>query len=180
MKSAHGVQLLSGKFVSTSILYHTFDNFARLIFVLCGLTGEFLFYIIKAKIIPKGVLDMPINAAFIVPHPPLIVAEVGRGSEKEVQRTIDSYREAARQIASLKPDTIIISSPHAPMYSDCFHISRGEGAQGSFADFRAPQVIMRTLVSRVANSMSSSMTLPPCCDDRSIMAFIRELLPAFV
>lgn len=83
---------------------------------------------------------MPINAAFIVPHPPLIVAEVGRGSEKEVQKTIDSYREAARQIASLKPDTIIISSPHAPMYSDCFHISRGEGAQGSFADFRAPQV----------------------------------------
>ena len=83
---------------------------------------------------------MPINAAFIVPHPPLIVAEVGQGSEKEVALTIESYKAVADQIAALRPDTIIISSPHAPMYSDCFHISQGEGAQGSFADFRAPQV----------------------------------------
>lgn len=83
---------------------------------------------------------MPIVAAFIVPHPPLIVSEVGRGSEKEVQKTIDSYRDIASQIAALKPETVIISSPHAPMYSDCFHISRCEKLRGSFADFAAPQV----------------------------------------
>ena len=83
---------------------------------------------------------MAILAAFIVPHPPLIVAEVGRGNEKEVQKTIDSYREIAAQVAALKPDTIIISSPHAPMYRDGFHISCGEKGVGSFADFRAPQV----------------------------------------
>ena len=34
-----------------------------------------------------------ITAAFMVPHPPLIVREVGRGSEKQVQKTIDSYIE---------------------------------------------------------------------------------------
>ena len=83
---------------------------------------------------------MPILAAFIVPHPPLIVPEIGCGNEKEVQKTIDSYRIAAKQIAALKPETIIISSPHAPMYSDCFHISGYEKAQGSFADFMADQV----------------------------------------
>lgn len=83
---------------------------------------------------------MPVLAAFIVPHPPLIVQEVGRGNEKEVQKTIDSYREVARQIAALKPDTVIVSSPHAPMYRDYFHISGGERGVGSFADFTAPQV----------------------------------------
>lgn len=83
---------------------------------------------------------MPFEAAFIVPHPPLIVAEVGRGNEKQVQKTIDSYREAARQIAALKPETIIISSPHSVLYRDYFHISPGSSAQGSFADFGAPQV----------------------------------------
>lgn len=83
---------------------------------------------------------MAILAAFIVPHPPLIVPEVGRGSETQVQKTIDSYRTIAEKIAALRPDTVIISSPHAPMYSDCFHISRSENAHGSFADFRAPQV----------------------------------------
>ena len=83
---------------------------------------------------------MPIIAAFMVPHPPMIVPEVGRGSEKQVAKTIASYEKVAQQIAALKPDTIIISSPHSIMYSDYFHISPGAGATGSFADFGAPQV----------------------------------------
>ena len=42
---------------------------------------------------------MSIIASFAVPHPPLIVREVGRGSEKQVQKTIDSYEKIAREIA---------------------------------------------------------------------------------
>ena len=83
---------------------------------------------------------MPIVAAFMVPHPPMIVPEVGRGSEKQVEMTIKAYEKVADEIAELKPETIIISSPHSVMYSDYFHISPGSGAQGSFADFGAPQV----------------------------------------
>ena len=83
---------------------------------------------------------MPIIAAFMVPHPPMIVPEVGRGSEKQVAKTIASYEKVAEEIAALKPETIIISSPHSVMYSDYFHISPESGAQGSFADFGAPQV----------------------------------------
>ena len=83
---------------------------------------------------------MSIIAAFMVPHPPMIVPDVGRGSEKQVAKTIASYEKVADQIAALKPDTIIISSPHSIMYSDYFHISPGAGAKGSFADFGAPQV----------------------------------------
>ena len=66
---------------------------------------------------------MSILAAFMVPHPPLIVPEVGKGAEAQIKETTDSYDEVGRQIASLKPDTIIISSPHTLMYSDYFHIS---------------------------------------------------------
>ena len=83
---------------------------------------------------------MSIIAAFMVPHPPMIVPEVGRGSEKEIEKTIRAYEKVADQIAALKPDTIIISSPHSIMYSDYFHISPGSVAYGSFADFGAPQV----------------------------------------
>ena len=83
---------------------------------------------------------MPIEAAFIVPHPPLIVPQIGRGEEKKVIKTIRSYEQVADEIARLKPDTIIITSPHSVMYGDYFHISPGEGARGSFAQFRAPQV----------------------------------------
>ena len=86
---------------------------------------------------------MPILAAFIVPHPPLIVPQVGRGGEKEIEETAEAYTRVAREIAALQPDTIIISSPHAVMYSDWFHISPGRKAQGSFASFRAPEVRFR-------------------------------------
>lgn len=83
---------------------------------------------------------MSIVAAFMVPHPPMIVPEVGRGSENQVEKTIKAYEKVADEIAALKPETIIISSPHSIMYSDYFHISPGAGARGSFADFGAPQV----------------------------------------
>jgi len=83
---------------------------------------------------------MSIVAAFMVPHPPMIVPDVGRGSESQIEKTIKAYDKVADQIAALKPETIIISSPHSVMYSDYFHISPGSGAVGSFADFGAPQV----------------------------------------
>ena len=83
---------------------------------------------------------MSIVAAFMVPHPPMIVPEVGRGSEKQIKKTIAAYEKVAEEIAALKPETIIISSPHSVMYADYFHISPGNGAIGSFAEFGAPQV----------------------------------------
>ena len=83
---------------------------------------------------------MPILAAYMVPHPPMIVPEVGRGSEKQVEATRQAYRRVAKDIAALKPDTIIISSPHATMYADYFHLSPGRSAEGSFMQFRAPGV----------------------------------------
>ena len=58
---------------------------------------------------------MSILAAFMVPHPPMIVPAIGRGSEKQVETTIQAYEQVAREIAALKPDTIVITSPHALM-----------------------------------------------------------------
>ncbi len=83
---------------------------------------------------------MSIVAGFMVPHPPMIVKEVGRGSEDQVRKTIESYENVADEIAAIAPDTIIITSPHSVMYSDYFHISPGKSAKGSFMSFGAPEV----------------------------------------
>ena len=83
---------------------------------------------------------MPILSTYIVPHPPLIVPEVGRGGEKQIEKTRASYARAAEEIAALEPETVVITSPHAVMYRDWFHISPGKSAKGSFAQFRAPGV----------------------------------------
>lgn len=83
---------------------------------------------------------MAILGAFIVPHPPLIIPRVGKGKESKIQKTIDSYHEIARRIAKLKPDTIIVTTPHSILYSDYFHISPGASAKSSFARFGAGDV----------------------------------------
>ena len=56
---------------------------------------------------------MSILAAYMVPHPPMIVPAVGRGSEKQIEKTTRAYEQVADEIASLQPDTIIITSPHS-------------------------------------------------------------------
>jgi MEMO1 family protein len=83
---------------------------------------------------------MALVGAFIVPHPPLIVPEVGKGQEHKIEKTIQSYHEVAKRIAALKPETIIISSPHSIMYSDYFHISPGKEATGNLGQFGAGKV----------------------------------------
>ena len=78
----------------------------------------------------------------MLPHPPLIIPEVGGGEEKKIQKTIDAYQRAAEMIGSLRPETIVLLSPHQTMYADYFHISPGQWARGDFGQFRAGQVSM--------------------------------------
>ena len=98
---------------------------------------------------------MAVLAAFAVPHPPMIIPEVGKGSEREILETTRAYERVAGEVAALRPDTLVITSPHALMYADYFHISPGSGAAGSFRLFRASGVSFSEqydteLVSRIA------------------------------
>lgn len=81
---------------------------------------------------------MSIVAAYAVPHPPLIVPAVGKGQEAAIQATIDGYEEVARRVAAHRPDTIIVTSPHAPAFSDGFFISDAENISGTMEMFGVP------------------------------------------
>jgi aromatic ring-opening dioxygenase LigB subunit len=83
---------------------------------------------------------MFLQSAIMVPHPPLIIPQVGRGQEKAIQDTIHAYRKAAELIASGRPDTVIVITPHSVLYGDYFHISPGTSAKGSLAQFHAGDV----------------------------------------
>ncbi len=85
---------------------------------------------------------MGISAGFMVPHPPLIIPDVGKGEEKKIQRTIDAYQKVAEAVGRLQPETIVLLSPHQIMYADYFHISPGQGARGDFGQFRAARTSM--------------------------------------
>lgn len=86
---------------------------------------------------------MAIEAAYMVPHPPMIVPQIGRGSEQQIGETIRAYERVAEEIAAIRPETVIITSPHAVMYADYFHLSPGDQASGDFSRFRAPEVSFR-------------------------------------
>jgi len=83
---------------------------------------------------------MPLLQSFIVPHPPIILHEIGRGEESKIQGTVDAYEKIARTIGELKPDTIILSSPHASHYANHFQIAGGSQGVGDFANFWAEQI----------------------------------------
>ena len=76
--------------------------------------------------------------AYMVPHPPIAIPEIGKGETKQCETTIQSFQMIAKEIAELKPDTIIVISPHATMYRDYFDISGGESAYGDFTQFHCP------------------------------------------
>lgn len=84
---------------------------------------------------------MGVAAGIMVPHPPVLVPEVGGGREAEAAATAAGYEKAAVFAAECRPDTLFVISPHSTAYADYFHISPGRKARGSFASFGAPGVV---------------------------------------
>lgn len=87
-----------------------------------------------------GGVCMPLLGACAVPHPPLIIPEIGRGQEQGISATIEAYQKAAVWAVDKEPDLVVITSPHAKMYADYLQISAGSRAQGSFAAFGHPEL----------------------------------------
>ncbi len=73
---------------------------------------------------------------YLMPHPPLIIPSVGKGQEKEIQNTIDACNQVGEEISNLKPDTLVIITPHGTMFSDAIAISNEEYIKGDFSQFR--------------------------------------------
>lgn len=83
-------------------------------------------------------MKQTVTAGVMVPHPPIILPNIGRGEEKKIQDIADACQHAADAIVASQPDTILIVSPHAPSYFDYIQISDGPSGHGSMAQFRDP------------------------------------------
>ncbi len=82
---------------------------------------------------------MPIIGGAMVPHPPLILPGVGKGAEAQIAKTTAAFEQVAARVHGLKPDTVVITTPHSVMYQDYLHISGGQSARGDFRRFGAGQ-----------------------------------------
>ncbi|MDL2316698.1 AmmeMemoRadiSam system protein A [Desulfovibrio sp. OttesenSCG-928-A18] len=92
-------------------------------------------------------------AAFM-PHPPIIVPEVGKGREQDAGETLRGTREICEQISALNkenpPQVILVLSPHAPFIPGNLFVNTAEQARGSLARFGAPSVRMTLNTSKEA------------------------------
>jgi AmmeMemoRadiSam system protein A len=82
-------------------------------------------------------------SAYLFPHPPIIVPEIGMGEEKKASNTIGGCEIAAKRIKEEKPDTIVIITPHGPVFSDAVSISINSELIGSFKNFGRPDVALK-------------------------------------
>ncbi len=73
---------------------------------------------------------------YLMPHPPLIIPSVGKGQERAIQNTIDACNQVGEEISNLKPETIVLITPHGTMFSDAFAISNEERIRGDFSQFK--------------------------------------------
>lgn len=78
----------------------------------------------------------------IVPHPPIMVEEVGRGETVKVQATREAMKQVAGELAQLMPDTVVIITPHGGVFSDAITMPAQKVFRGDLGRFGAPQVAL--------------------------------------
>lgn len=127
-----------------------------------------LFNTISAKIPIKesGRMGM-IKGYFVMPHPPIIVPEVGKGEEKKAGETVLACRKVAEEIKALGPEVIVIITPHGPLFRDAIAITDMEIIEGDMEKFNAPDVKFNIKIDRdlsrnimEASKRAGIMTVP--------------------
>ena len=83
---------------------------------------------------------MSLVYSVFVPHPPILVPEIGRGEERKCQASSDAYHEIASRLVQAEVETVILVSPHAPLAKEGITLLTEEVVRGNFAQFGAVQV----------------------------------------
>ncbi|MCL6472487.1 MAG: AmmeMemoRadiSam system protein A [Firmicutes bacterium] len=84
---------------------------------------------------------MPVVIGCLVPHPPIIVPEVGRENIARVTSTIKAMEELSQDVAKANPETLVFVSPHSAGFADSIAVKASPVLKGSMANFGAFDVV---------------------------------------
>ena len=84
--------------------------------------------------------DTNLRAAYIAPHPPIIIPEIGRGEEKKIASTSKALKTISKEVKQIEPETIIIITPHAKMHRGAVTINTAPVIEGTMAQFSCPDL----------------------------------------
>ena len=71
----------------------------------------------------------------IAPHPPIVVPEIGGKRLIEAQSTKSALEAVSKKAKSLKPDVLVIITPHGEISPTTVHVYSGPVLEGDFAAF---------------------------------------------
>ena len=104
-----------------------------------------------------------------VPHPPIIVPEIGRGEERFAEATIKAYQKIAQSVVEMEAQNVLIVSPHAPLLRSGFAYLDGQRVKGDFGNFRASQVkfdleVNRDLLTKIKEEIPEAVPVKALLD----------------
>lgn len=79
----------------------------------------------------------------ILPHPPILVPEVGKGRLKEAEKSKRAIEEISRRLKEKDPDTIIVITPHGEVGQASVPVYTSHVFEGSFSMFGASKPVYR-------------------------------------
>ena len=74
---------------------------------------------------------------FLMPHPPIIIPEVGKGGEGEAIETIKACELVGERIKELDAETIVVISPHGTVFRNAVSIISSNTISGNLGRFGA-------------------------------------------
>ncbi len=76
----------------------------------------------------------------LLPHPPIMLPEVGGAESDRVQKSAQAAEAAALFLLQKNPSTIVVITPHGPAFRDAVGINVSPVLRGNLASFGAPGV----------------------------------------
>ncbi|MBU4369926.1 AmmeMemoRadiSam system protein B [Patescibacteria group bacterium] len=71
----------------------------------------------------------------IVPHSPKIIPTINQEDLDKANKTINAYKILSKQLAKVKPESLVIISSHAPILDGAFSINLAQEYEGNFKSF---------------------------------------------
>ncbi len=71
----------------------------------------------------------------IVPHPPLIVPDIGKGQERTISSTIQALERLAAWLTEQKPQTVLVISPHGRSFPAAMGILTAPSSSGDLSNW---------------------------------------------
>lgn len=78
---------------------------------------------------------MSLAFSAVVPHPPILIPNIGKKNLKRLEATQKAYKKLAEKLAESKAETIIIISPHGPIQANAFTMNLNPQFTANFEEF---------------------------------------------